>query len=290
MKLISNFLGQCRADAKKPLLVLLGPTASGKTSIALKIAHYSRQVYRHMDIGTDKIMPEKREGIPHYLIDVVEPPRRFTVADFKRLAEAAIDDILSRGKLPMLVGGTGLYIRSVTQNFAIPPENPKLRGELMNELAEFGAEHMHKKLQNLDPANAAKIHPNNIPYVIRALEILLSTGKPKNAQKNAPKYACLQIGLDWPREKLFERINARVDEQIERGLIEEAKRLLNMGFAPDLPAMNTLGYKEMVAHLQGGLTLEAALELLKKNTRNYAKRQMTWFKRDEGIVWMKMSS
>lgn len=277
----------------KPLLVLLGPTASGKTALSLEIAaEYngeiisadSRQVYTYMDIGTDKILEPERRGIPHFLIDVTSPTERFTVADFKRLAEAKIEEILGRGKLPVLCGGTGLYIRSITENFDIPAENLEKRGELKKELDEKGSEALHEKLAQLDPENAAKISPKNGRYILRALEIFYATGQPKHAARLPSPYRILQIGLAPAREVLFERIHRRVDRQLERGLVEEVKSLLDKGFSPELPALQTLGYREIIAFLKGKGSLAAASELIKKNTRNFAKRQMTWFKKDKDVI------
>lgn len=294
-KCVADFLKKCRSNRKKPLIVLLGPTASGKTALSLKIAAEfnceiisadSRQVYKHMDVGTDKIPAEKRQGIPHYLIDVADPSERFTVADFKRLAEEKIEDILERGKIPFIVGGTGLYIDVLTKNFSLPPENKKLRAQLEKELEKYGKDFLYNKLKKLDPKNAEKIHPNNARYVIRAIEIFMATKSPKNDRCAEPKYEILQFGLNLPREKLFERIETRVDEQLKRGLIEETKHLLKMGYDKILPSMSSLGYKEIIKYLDGELTLEETAELLKKNTRNYAKRQITWFKRDKNIIWL----
>lgn len=294
--LISDFLNKCRLQTPaKPLLVLLGPTASGKTALSLEIAKQfggeiisadSRQVYKYMDIGTDKIPPEAQQGIPHYLIDIVEPDERFTVADFKKLAVEKIEEIEKCGKLSMLVGGTGLYIRSITQNFAIPLENPLLRQQLLKELEEKGPQALHEKLAQLDPENAAKISPNNAPYIVRALEIFMTTGKPKIDRKTPSPYQILQIGLNPLREILFKRIEKRVDEQINRGLTDEVKKLLQMGYPKDLPSMRTLGYREIVQYLEGKISLEQAVELIKQNTRNFAKHQMVWFKKDEDVVWV----
>lgn len=287
---IENFL----ANDPRPLLVLLGPTASGKTALSLKLAKQfnceiisadSRQVYRHMDIGTDKILPEAREGIPHHLIDVADPDERFTVADFKQQAETAIEDILSRGKIPLLTGGTGLYIDALLKNFSLPPENPELRLKLTRELEEFGNSAMHKKLAKLDPASAERINPQNIPYIIRALEIIMTTGKPKNDLRAAPRWHTLTLGLAPQKEILHERIARRVDEQISRGLAEETRGLLSRGYGKNLSAMRTLGYREMTAHLEGAIAFYEAAELIKKNTCAFARRQMIWFKRDKNILW-----
>lgn len=291
---IKAFLEKCRAERKKPLLIILGPTASGKTALSMEIAREcsgeiisadSRQVYKYMNIGTDKIPSGEREGIPHYLIDVAMPDARFTVADFKLQAEKIIDDILARGKLPMVVGGTGLYIQTLVRNFSLPPENRAVRKKLNEDLRKFGAHALHARLTELDPENAARIHPNNSPYIVRALEILEVSGKPKNAEQKPSRYECLQIGLKWPREILFERIHRRVDKQFEHGLIKEIQNLLKMGFSKNLPAMNSLGYQEVIKYLEGALSLEETKELIKQNTRNFAKRQETWFKRGPDILW-----
>lgn len=298
---------------KRPLLVLLGPTASGKTALSLEIAKKfnceiisadSRQVYKYMDIGTDKIPMDKRCGIPHHLIDVVEPDVRFTVSDFKKLAEEKTEEIYERGALPFIVGGTGLYIRAVTENFSIPPDNLEVREKLMEEINELGALALHERLKKLDPVSAEKIHPHNIPYIVRALEIIAATGKPKTDEKKPAKYSSLILGINplrtdfeeqIPRKRsqlsprwksLFERIDARVDEQIKRGLIDETKKLLQMGFTKNLRSMKTLGYGEMTQYLEGELSLEDAVSQLKQNTRRFAKRQMVWFKKDKGIEWI----
>lgn len=297
-KCVATFLDDCAKDGAQPLVVLLGPTASGKTALSLELATAhngeiisadSRQVYRFMDIGTDKIMPADRHGVPHHLIDVVNPDERFTVADFKRQAEAAADDILARGRVPFLVGGTGLYIRAITENFSIPPENRPLREELYMELKKNGsngAALLHERLAKLDPVSAAAIHSNNIPYIVRALEIVLTTGHPKSAQKNPPRYRTLQLGIQWPREKLFERINGRAASQIERGLVQEVQGLLDRGYTKELSALHTLGYSEIIAYLEGTLTLAQAAEKIQANTRAFARRQITWFKRDREIQWI----
>lgn len=293
--IVKDFLQKTSQTGEKPLLVLLGPTASGKTALSLELAKEfggeiisadSRQVYIGMDIGTDKIPEEKREGIPHFLLNIVNPDERFTVADFKKLAEEKIEEILQRGHLPILVGGTGLYIRAITENFSFPKEDPVLREKLNEELARQGVDLLYEKLKKLDPENAAKIHPKNGRYIVRALEIFYTTGMPKKALREAPKWKILQIGLRPPLESLFERIHARVNSQIERGLIDETKVLLAKGYSKNLPSMNSLGYNEMIQYLEGNLSLEDAAQLLKKNTCAFAKRQMTWFKKDTDVIWI----
>lgn len=293
--LVRDFLSSISPDQKPPLVVVLGPTASGKTALSLELADVfngeiisadSRQIYRHMDIGTDKIPLEKRHGIAHHMIDIVDPSERFTVAQFKKESEKIIDDVLQRGKLPILVGGTGFYIDALTKNFELPPENLEMRGRVIQMLQEKGPQGLYEELMRCAPESAKKIHPRNTRYVVRALEIFLATGSGKKDKKNPPRYSCLQIGLSWPREVLFERIDLRVDEQIKRGLLEETQRLLEMGFSKELPSMSSLGYLEMIAHIEGKISLQEVAQLIKKNTRNYAKRQITWFKRDKEINWI----
>lgn len=292
MKIIETFLARPHGGLI-PLIALLGPTASGKTALSLSIAKQfngeiisadSRQVYRRMNIGTDKIPLEKREGITHHLIDVAEPEERFTVVDFKRLADGAVRDIAARGKVPMLVGGTGLYLRAVTENFFFPPESSKLRMRLEAELREKGAEALHKRLSALDPESAAKISPRNLPYLLRALEIVELTGKPKSAQKKPSPYAVLKIGISRPREELFSRIELRVDEQVQNGLVEETRALLGR-YPAALASMQSLGYKEIGQYVTAKISLNEAVALLKKNTRNFAKRQLAWWKREPDIIW-----
>lgn len=294
---LNVFLQNQRADNKKPVIAVVGPTASGKTALSLRLAQQyngeiisadSRQVYKYMDIGTDKLPVAKRQGIPHHLLDIVEPSQEFTVADFKRLALQAIEDIHQRGKLPILCGGTGLYLNVLLQNYQVPRIAPQteLRQKLEQYAQEHGTQALHQLLQQHDPASAATIHPNNVRYVIRALEICLTTNQKKENQKGETLFPYFTIGIYWPREILYERINQRVDELVERGLLNEVKTLLMQGYTEDSPAMSSLGYPEFIAYLKGSITLEAAVELLKKNTRNFCKRQLTWFRRDNTIHWV----
>ncbi|PJC36761.1 tRNA (adenosine(37)-N6)-dimethylallyltransferase MiaA [Candidatus Peregrinibacteria bacterium CG_4_9_14_0_2_um_filter_53_11] len=293
---ISSFLKET-SDPRPPLLVLLGPTASGKTALSVPLAQEfgaevisadSRQVYRKMDVGTDKIMPKEQAGVPHHLLDVAEPDERFTLFEYKRAAEKATKEITERGRLPFLVGGTGLYIKALTENFDLPPEDAKLREELMAELEEVGNEALHDRLRSVDPESAELIHRNNVPYLIRALEIVKLTGKPKSELKKPSPYRLLKIGITRPREELYRRINERVDRQIEEGgLVRETQELLDAGYGVDLPSMQSLGYKEIADHLIGPLTLLEARELLKQNTRHFAKRQLTWWRRasESDVQW-----
>lgn len=297
---------------KIPLLVILGPTASGKTALSLRLAHAlggeiisadSRQIYREIDIGSDKIPLEKdedgamcHEGIPHHMIDIADPDEVYTMSDFKRDAEKIIGEIHARGRLPMLVGGTGLYIRAIVQNYAIPDAspNPELRQKYEKILEENGLEKgreiLHAILQKRD-TNAAKcIHKNNAHYVIRALEILDELEKngkvaKKESRRGESPYDAYMLGIDWPRAKLWERIDKRVDDQVKRGLIEEAKVLLEK-YSIDLPSISSLGAKEFAPYFIGTASLEHVLARLKSATRKYAKRQQTWFRKEPNVHWI----
>ena len=295
---VRRFLIQADQSDKNSLIVILGPTASGKTAFSLRLALEiggeivsadSRQIYRGMDIGTDKISEKIRAKIPHHMIDLRNPDQPYSLADFQRDTKRAIADIHRRKKIPILVGGTGLYISSIVQNYQLPdaPPNPNIRAELEAELEKEGAEYLYKMLHELDPLAASKIHPNNHRYLIRALEINLSTQKNVEAQKRRGEcpYEVFQIGIDWESEVLFDRINRRVDEQRTSGLIEETQRLYE-DYDKKLPSMTGLGYKQIIQYFDKELTLDEALELLKKETREYARRQRTWFKRDDSIFWV----
>ncbi len=289
-------------STKIPLLVILGPTASGKTGLSLRLAHAlnsdsaaslaeiisadSRQIYREINIGSDTIPMEQREGIPHHMIDVADPDQVYTMSDFKRDAETCIADIHARGKLPMLVGGTGLYIRAIVQNFDLPEvaPDPDLRKKFTTILKEKGKAKLYAMLLAKDPQTAKNIHPNNIPYVIRALEIIESQGT-KISQKSESPYSTFMIGIDWPREELNRRIDQRVDLQLQRGLIEESRVLLEK-YDIKLPSMSSLGLKEFARYFKEECTLEDVAATIKKNTRHYAKRQQTWFRKEPGVHWV----
>ena len=290
-KLAQDFL----KTAKKPLLVIVGATCSGKTSLSIELAKKingeiisadSRQIFRKLNIGTAKISPEEMQGVPHYLIDILEPDEKFTVAEFKEMAIEKIEDILKRKKIPLLVGGTGLYINAVTQNFSIPqvPPNPVFR----KKLSTFSNEELHAKLQKLDPAEAEKIHPNNRIYLERALEIIETTGQPKSKiiAKKKSDYDILILGIQLNREELYERINQRVEQMMQTGFIEEVQDLMKQGYDFNSQAFNSVGYREIKDMLAGKISKNDALELIKKNTRNYAKRQLTWWRNDERVKWI----
>lgn len=301
---IENFLKSSKEKEQNPLLVIVGATASGKTSLSVEIAKTyngeiisadSRQIYRYMDIATAKIKKHEMQGVPHHMIDIVDPDKDFTLADFVDMAKKHIADVTKRGKLPILVGGTGLYVRALCQNYQIPRVAPniKLREKLNKEIKEKGEEYVYEKLKKLDPKTAQNIHPHNHRYVIRAIEINISENskalKKAEMQKQSNQnggYNILKLGISWPREKLYERINERAKNQIEEGLINETKILLKKGYDPKLPSMSSLGYPEIIKYIKGECNLEEALEELQKNTRNYAKRQLTWFRREPDIKWI----
>ncbi|WP_219837539.1 tRNA (adenosine(37)-N6)-dimethylallyltransferase MiaA [Paenibacillus sp. R14(2021)] len=288
-------------SAKPKLLVLIGPTAVGKTRMSLDLAKAwnaeiisgdSIQVYKGMDIGTAKIKPEEREGIPHHLIDICDPVHPFSVAEFQERCAALIPAIQSRGKLPFIVGGTGLYVESVAYayEFAEVGSDDAFREEMRLYALNQGAEALHDKLRAVDPEAAQRLHPNDQRRVIRALEVYHLTGSTVSRQlegqkKTSPYELCI-IGLTMDRAVLYARINERVDAMIEEGLVEEVRGLLEQGVPGDAVSMHGLGYKEIVLYLQGHMTLESAVELLKRDTRHFAKRQLSWFRHMNDIHWI----
>lgn len=287
----------------KPLVVIIGPTAAGKTDVAIELAKMVRGevisadsmlVYRGMDIGTAKPTLEEMQGIPHHMIDLVDPNEEFSVAMYQQGAENLIDDITSRGNLPFLVGGTGLYVRAVIDHydFTPAPRDEQLRERLKQEAEELGAEEMHRKLAEVDQQSAARLHPNDTRRVIRALEVYYQTGKPISEyqythKNNNPKYQLMMFGLNMDRQLLYNRINQRVDIMLEKGLVSEVKQLMER-YGSLGTAMQGLGYKEIVAYLNGECSLEEAAEILKRDTRRFAKRQLTWFRADNRIKWLNL--
>jgi tRNA dimethylallyltransferase len=286
------------------LIVILGATASGKTKLAIELAKKyngeiisadSRQVYKKMDIGTAKPIGKWEsycetaaymvEGVPHYLIDIVDPGEIFSVSNFKQLALERIDDILKRGKTPFIVGGTGLYIWSVVDNLILPDVAPHKK--LRNGLEDKSLDELVVLLKKLDPESAKVIDLNNSRRVIRALEVNIMTGGSfiEQKQKNPPLFNALQIGLSVEREKLYERIDKRVDEQISAGLVGEVEGLIKQKYSFSLPSMNGIGYRQIGAYLNNEMDLEKAIDLVKRDTRHYARRQLTWFRRDKRIEW-----
>lgn len=285
-----------------PVIILLGPTAVGKTELSLRLCEAwrgevvgadSRQIYRGMDIGTAKPTAAERARAPHHLIDICDPDQPFSLADYQQRAYATIDAIHARGNVPFLVGGTALYLRAVVEGLRIPeaPPHPQLRAELETFLAERGREALFQRLQALDPATAAVIDGQNPRRVLRALEIFLTTGQSKVALEGAapPPYRFLQLGLDRPRTALYERIDRRVDEMLAQGLIAETQQLLAAGYRPPLPAITSLGYREIIAYLEEGLPLPQAVEKIKTETHRYVRHQYTWFRKMSNIVWFTLA-
>lgn len=291
--------------SQNPLLVILGPTASGKTALSLKIAEEienmpngkvceiistdSRQIYKGLEIGSDILSKKDRKGIPHHMMAITTPDKELSLAEYKDEATKIINKIKAKKHIPMLVGGTGLYISAIIEGYDVPrvPPDLSLREKLHKEAEKKGNEAVHAKLKKLDPTAATQIHPNNLRYVIRAIEINMKTGHNKpNLKAKTPQYDVFMIGINWPREDLYKRIEQRVELQLKRGLIKEVEALLSKSYALDLPAMTSLGAKELIPYLKGTSTLEECIETLKKNTRNYSKRQMTWFRRYKNIHWI----
>jgi tRNA dimethylallyltransferase len=287
---------------KQPLLVLAGPTAVGKTELSLRLAEElngavisadSMQVYRYMDVGSAKIMPEERRGIPHYLIDVLDPEEDFNVFRFQQMAGEAIAEIREKGMLPILTGGTGFYIQAVLKNinFTENEDHQEIRRQ-MEELAQAqGTEEVYRELQKLDPEAAAEIHPHNVKRVIRAIEYYQMTGKPISAHNREQRerrsaYHSALFVLTDERQRLYENINRRVDHMMENGLVEEVRRLVGRGLTEDNVSMKGIGYRELFPYFRGEISLEQAVEDIKKDTRHFAKRQITWFKREEDAIWV----
>ncbi len=286
------------------ILIIAGPTASGKSAFAMEAAKRfdgeivscdSMQIYRYMDIGTAKPTREEREEIPHHLVDFVDPREEFTVADYARLAREAIADIASRGKLPIICGGTGLYLNSILykMDFGEGPKDEAYRRQLEELASREGAQALHEQLKSLDPEAAERIHPNNRKKLIRALERLRQGegavrefGKANQAD---PAFAPTLVGICRQRQELYDRINARVLTMIREGLADEVKKLSEMGLTAEHVSMQGIGYREMFPYLAGEKTLEETTELIQKNTRHYAKRQFTWFKRYDTMKWQNLS-
>jgi tRNA dimethylallyltransferase len=286
-----------------PALILLGPTATGKSKLAVELSKEingeiisadSMQVYRGMDIGTAKPTMEERQVIPHYLIDIRNPDEEWTVSDFIHGCVQRINELGEKGKTPLIVGGTGLYLWALLEGFSFPitPANKELRARLETEEASL----LYARLSRVDSLAASKIHPNDKKRIIRALEVYELTGKPiSQLQKfrgNSPHLSVgncqpILVGLNLPRDELYERINQRVDSMIEKGLIDEVKGLLAKGYSKELFSFQALGYKEVIEYLEGKWNKDKMIEELKKRTRNFARRQMTWFRRLKGVKWFK---
>ncbi len=285
----------------KRIIVIVGPTASGKSRLGLSLARSldgeivsadSVQVYRGLDIGSAKATPAEREEVPHHLLDVADPRDRFSAATYARLASAAIDDVLARGKVPILVGGTGLYVRALLFGLAdAAPSDPKMRASLDAELARDGSPVMHARLREIDPIAAERIHPNDAVRIVRALEVYRLTGRSMSEHQAAhrpggPRYAWAGIGLTGPRQWLWRRIAVRCEAMVEAGLIEEVEALMASGVPPTAPAFSAIGYAHVMRLWSGSLSPDDWLDRMMIDTRRYAKRQLTWFRKEEGVRWL----
>ena len=290
----------CKEYKKIPLIVVAGATASGKTRLAIELAKAfdgeivsadSMQIYKYMDIGTAKPTESERAERPHHLIDFVEPDTEFSVADYTELAHERIADITARGKLPVMCGGTGLYINSVVNDvtFGEDQTDHALREELNAVAEREGGEYMLSVLREFDPASAERLHPNNLRRIIRAIEFYKASGVPISEHQEMTKqiksrYEPIMFMIGFPREVLYERINRRVEMMFDEGLVREVQRLRDMGYGRTLNSMQGIGYKELLSQLDGEITLDEARQAIKQNSRRYAKRQLTWFRRDERII------
>ena len=291
-------------NKKKPMIILTGPTAVGKTDLSIQLAKAingeiisadSMQVYRHMDIGSAKVTPEEMDGVPHHLIDVLEPEEEFNVVVFQKLAKEALTGIYERGHIPIIVGGTGFYIQALLYDidFTENDGDTAIRRELEKLAQTQGAGCLHQMLQEIDPESAAAIHQNNVKRVIRAIEFYRQTGKKislhneQEREKQSP-YQFLYYVLDTDRKTLYERIDRRVDLMMEHGLVDEVKHLADMGCTRDMVSMQGLGYKEILDYLSGEIPLQEAVYILKRDTRHFAKRQITWFKRERDVRWLEL--
>jgi tRNA dimethylallyltransferase len=283
-----------------PLPVIVGPTGSGKSDLALRIALEvdgeivncdSLQVYRGLDIGTAKVPATERQGIPHHLIDVIHPAQLFTAGDYARLAETVLREIAGRGRIPVLAGGTGFYLRALLDGLFPGPSRDETLRTRLERREESRSGSLHRILRRLDPTAAARIHPNDKNKTMRALEVRLIEGRPLSAlfeRRRAPLtgFRPIKLGLDPPRELLYARLNARAGAIFERGLVDEVRRLLASGISPEAKPFESLGYKQALQVAEGSLTLEQALESTQLETRRYAKRQITWFRKEHGVHWL----
>ena len=286
----------------KPLIVLTGPTAVGKTNLSISLAKAvngeiisadSMQVYKYMDIGSAKIRPEEMDGIRHYLVDELNPEEEFHIVRFQQMAHAAMEEIYAKGKIPILVGGTGFYIQSITReiDFTEGDQADHYRSWLEEKAATEGAHVLHEMLREVDPASADEIHENNVKRVIRALEFYHQNGRPISEHNEEQKertspYNLAYFVLNAPRDLLYQRIEKRIDQMMEEGLLAEVQKLKDMGYHRGMVSMQGLGYKEILAYLDGEIDLEEAIRILKRDTRHFAKRQLTWFRREQDVIWV----
>jgi len=288
-------------ESKPPLVIILGPTAVGKTEASLRLAERldgeiisadSRLFYRGMDVGTAKPTLEERRRVPHHLIDVADPDAVWSLAMFLRAVKEAVVDIHRRGRLPLMVGGTGQYVRAVVEGWHIPevqPE-PRLRAVLEGWAGEIGPEALYERLVILDPAAASRIEPQNLRRTVRALEVILTTGELFSTQREsgASPYEVLMLGLRRPREELYERIDARIQKMLEGGLVKETRKLLDQGYSPELPSLSAIGYRQVIQYLNGEIPLDEVIVQMKRITRRYVRQQANWFKDDDpNIQWFR---
>lgn len=290
------------ATANQPLVVILGPTATGKTEVGIQVARLlggevisadSMQVYQYMDIGTAKPTIKERAGIPHHLIDVVTPDQNFSAAMFQDYARHHINSIIARGKVPIMVGGTGLYIRAVIDPYSFNSAgiDQDYRIHMQEGARKYGRDWLHRQLAAVDPQAAKRLHPNDVKRVIRALEVYKLTGQAlahtPGGRRESP-YNLIIFGLSRPRDQLYSIIEHRVDQMIGQGLVNEVSQLLQLGYGRQLKSMQSLGYKEVAAHLAGELNMGEAITLIKRNTRRFAKRQLTWFRHEHRVNWIEL--
>lgn len=290
----------------KPLVILAGPTAVGKTELSIRLAKRingaiisadSMQVYKYMDIGSAKIMPDEMEGVKHYLIDKLDPSDEFNIVRFQQMAKDALKEIYANGQIPIVAGGTGFYIQALLYDidFTHQDSDEAFRKEMADYAAEYGAEALHEKLKEIDPVSYKTIHANNTKRVIRALEYYRMTGQPISAhneqehQKVSP-YNFAYFVLTDDRKHLYDRIDYRVDLMMKKGLVDEVKNLYDMGYHKDMVSMQGLGYKELLSYLDGECSLEEAVYIIKRETRHFAKRQLTWFRRERDVIWLDKSA
>jgi tRNA dimethylallyltransferase len=283
-----------------PLIAILGPTASGKSGLALRLALAFRgeivncdsvQVYRCLDIGTSKVRPAERQGVPHYLLDILEPDQWFTAGDYLITGRRILEEIRGRGGLPIVVGGTGFYLRALLKGlFDGPSRSQPLRQRLVRSAEAKGKNHLHRMLQRLDPLSAGRIAAADLPKIIRALEVFFLTSKPisqhfKAGRETLRGFEVLKIGLDPPRNRLYSAIDSRVDQMFSAGLVDEVQSILAHGFSGESKSLQSLGYGQVQKYLRGETTLQEAIAETKQGTRRYAKRQMTWFRKEDDVIW-----
>ena len=293
-------------SSKKNVIIIIGPTGVGKTKLSIEVAKEfdceiisadSMQIYKYMNIGTAKVTDEEMVGIPHYLVDEIDPRETFSVADYKDTAIKYIDEIIRKGKTPLIVGGTGLYINSLLYNinYSEVIQDEEYREELMNISIEKGNEYLHRMLEKIDPESAKRLHFNDVRRVIRGLEVYKCTGNTISHYQSISRefksdYDFIVIGLSMDRQILYKRINQRVDEMFLQGLIDEVKSLINMGYNKSMASMQGIGYKEIIDYINGIYSLDDTIEIIKRESRRYAKRQFTWFKRNLEIQWFDMTN